>query len=320
MELLGTSPAHARRPRRRRARARRRTRQLGRRRVGRSSSTATVWLTYRVRRPLARRPRRRDRGRRAPTTASRFEPVCEVFRDDFGAESFERPVVLRRPDGGWRLYLSLRDAGLQALVDRGPRRRHAPRTSPRGVRTVVLPGDDEVAVKDPVITVRRRPVGDVAVRAPARPTPATRTGCRTSYLTSDDGLAWTRHGTVLEPTPGSWDARGARVTTVLSHDPLVVLYDGRATAEDNWHETTSVARADATGVLRRRPRRRRSLRSPDSDGALRYATAVPLPGRVDPLLLRAGPARRRARPGHHAQPRADRPLLARRLSNEPPSR
>ena len=69
----------------------------------------------------------------------------------------------------------------------------------------------------------------------------------TSYLTSADGLAWTRHGTVLEPTPGTWDARGARVTTVLSHDPLVVLYDGRPTAEDNWHETTSVARADATG-------------------------------------------------------------------------
>ena len=75
----------------------------------------------------------------------------------------------------------------------------------------------------------------------------------TSYLTSDDGLAWTRHGTVLKPTPGQWDARGARVTTVLSHDPLVVLYDGAATAEDNWHEVTSVARADAAGCAARRP-------------------------------------------------------------------
>jgi hypothetical protein len=66
------------------------------------------------------------------------------------------------------------------------------------------------------------------------------------------------------------------VTTVLSHDPLVVLYDGRATAEDNWHETTSVARADATGVLIADPDAP-VLRSADSDGALRYATAVPQP-------------------------------------------
>jgi hypothetical protein len=60
---------------------------------------------------------------------------------------------------------------------------------------------------------------------------------------------------------------------VLSHDPLVVLYDGRARAEDNWHETTSVARADATGVLHADPDAP-VLRSPDSDGALRYASAV----------------------------------------------
>lgn len=98
----------------------------------------------------------------------------------------------------------------------------------------------------------------------------------TAYLTSADGLAWTRHGTVLEPRPDSWDARGARVTAVVSHDPLVVLYDGRPTAEDNWHETTSVARADAGGRLRADPDAP-VLRSPDSDGALRYVAAVPQP-------------------------------------------
>ena len=98
----------------------------------------------------------------------------------------------------------------------------------------------------------------------------------TSYLTSDDGLAWTRHGTVLSPTPGTWDARGARVTTVLSHDPLVVLYDGRPTAADNWHETTSLARANGDGRLHADPHAA-VLRSPDSDGAFRYASAVRLP-------------------------------------------
>ena len=167
------------------------------------------WLTYRVRRPL-------PDGRGVATVVARsadgvtFEPVCSVARDDFGAESFERPVVLRTPEGGWRLYLSCATPdskhwwieALDADAARGP---------PPGTRTVVLPGDETVAVKDPVITVREgqwemwlceHPLSD----------PGEEDRMSTSYLTSDDGLAWSRHGTVLAPTPGTWDARGARVT------------------------------------------------------------------------------------------------------------
>ena len=63
------------------------------------------WLTYRVRRPL-----REGRGVSVVVARSddgeHFVTVAEVRRDDFGAESFERPVLVRRPDGGWRLYLS----------------------------------------------------------------------------------------------------------------------------------------------------------------------------------------------------------------------
>lgn len=231
------------------------------------------WLTYRVRRPL-------PDGRGISTVVSRsadgitFEVVCEVFRDDFGAESFERPVVVRRPEGGWRLYLSCATPDskhwwVEALdADR-------PEDLPTGRRTVVLPGDDRVAVKDPVITVR-----DGLWEMWLCEHPLTEAGeedrMSTAYLTSEDGLAWTRHGTALAPTPGSWDARGARVTTVISHDPLVVLYDGRPTAADNWHEVTSVARADTDGRLVADPDAP-VLRSPDSDGAFRYASAVPMP-------------------------------------------
>jgi hypothetical protein len=232
-----------------------------------------TYLTYRLRRPL-------PDGRGIATVVARaadglaFEPVCEVSRDAFGAESFERPVVLQRPDGGWRLYLSCATPDskhwwIEALdADR-------PEDLPTGRRTVVLPGDTEVAVKDPVITVRN---GEWEMWLCEHPLtePGEEDRMTTSYLTSSDGLSWTRHGTVLEPTPGSWDARGARVTTVLSHDPLVVLYDGRPRAEDNWHETTSVARGDATGQLHAAPDAP-VLRSPDSDGALRYAAAVPQP-------------------------------------------
>ena len=56
---------------------------------------------------------------------------------------------------------------------------------------------------------------------------------------------WHRHGTVLRPRAGEWDARGARVSAVVSLDPLVVLYDGRRTAADNWHERTGLARGGA---------------------------------------------------------------------------
>lgn len=63
------------------------------------------WLAYRVRRPIMA-------GRGVSVVVSRstdglaFEPVAEVYRDDFGADSFERPVLVPLPAGGWRLYVS----------------------------------------------------------------------------------------------------------------------------------------------------------------------------------------------------------------------
>ncbi len=54
-----------------------------------------------------------------------------------------------------------------------------------------------------------------------------------------------------------------------------MLYDGRPTAADNWHEVTGVARSDDGRHLVADPAT--PLRSPHSDGALRYAAAVPLP-------------------------------------------
>ena len=111
----------------------------------------------------------------------------------------------------------------------------------------------------------------------------------TAWATSDDGLVWSRHGTVLEPTAGSWDARGTRVSDVLSFDPLVVLYDGRPTPEDNRHEVTGVARDDGSGRLvpdADVP----ELRSPHGRGGFRYATSVTLPdGAVRFYVERARP-------------------------------
>ena len=89
-----------------------------------------TYLAYRVRRPIIE-------GRGVSTVVARsrdglvFEPVCEVDRDAFGAESFERPVVLRTPDRRLAALPVLCHARLQALVDRGPRRRPSRGPAPR---------------------------------------------------------------------------------------------------------------------------------------------------------------------------------------------
>jgi hypothetical protein len=89
----------------------------------------------------------------------------------------------------------------------------------------------------------------------------------TTHATSPDGLDWTSRGTVLAGRPGTWDARGARVTAVLPDGRAA--YDGRASAEENFSERTGLAVPAGDGRLRSR------------DGgpvaAVRYLDVLPLP-------------------------------------------
>ncbi|MGY2701471.1 hypothetical protein [Nocardioides sp. HB32] len=231
----------------------------------------TFWLTYRVRRPLTE-------GRGVSVVVARsadgvtLEPVAEVHREALGCESFERPVLVALPDGRWRLYLSCAT----------PDSKHwwvdsltaaSPDGLPSGERQVVLPGDDALAVKDPV--VEQTPGGWQMWLCCH---PLTEAGqedrMATRLLTSADGLAWDDQGEVLAGRPGRWDARGARVTAVVAQQPLTVLYDGRPDAASNWHETTGVARWDGIRLV---ADDEDPVASPFSDGAWRYASAVPLP-------------------------------------------
>jgi hypothetical protein len=230
------------------------------------------WLAYRVRRPL-------DAGRGVAVVVARssdgveFAPEVRLYRDDYDAESLERPALVRLPTGGWRLYLSCATPGSKhwrvEAVDAA-----TPAGFATGPRHTVLPGDETSAFKDPVVLagdpwrmwVCRHPldvVGDEDRMS-------------TWFATSADGLTWQLHGEVLSGRIGRWDARGARVTAVLDPDGGTFLYDGRASAADNWYETTGLARrvngrldAESDGP---------ALRSPFGTGAFRYVSAVDVPG------------------------------------------
>ncbi|MDQ6729349.1 MAG: hypothetical protein M3022_03335, partial [Actinomycetota bacterium] len=75
-----------------------------------SARDGTVWLAYRLRRPVGD-----GRGYAIALARSEdgvtFTEVARLERDQFSCDSLERPALVRRPEGGWRIYLSLATPG-----------------------------------------------------------------------------------------------------------------------------------------------------------------------------------------------------------------
>jgi len=155
-----------------------------------------------------------------------------------------------------------------------------PDSTVRGVAAAtprtVLPGSDTQAFKDPVVRHDGRQWHLWASVHPLDDPHAT-DRMTTEHATSPDGVDWTWRGTALAPTPDSWDARGVRFATVVLDGPgSWALYDGRATAAENWEERTGLAVSDGNGrfvAATDGP----LLQSPHPPNGLRYADVVALP-------------------------------------------
>lgn len=233
-----------------------------------------VYLAYRLRRPLEQ-----GRGYSVAVAHSsdgeRFETLAMIGKEEVGAESLERPALVRTPDGQWRLYLSCATYGtkhwrVEVIEARDPADFDARQSQ------VTVPGDAKTGVKDPVI-VHRDGVWHMWVACHPLEDPAEADQMVSDYATSADGLQWIWHGTALSGRAGHWDARGTRIAAVhFLGDGVVAYYDGRASAAENYEERTGVATGtepSALTALGSRP-----FAQAPHGGCLRYLSMLPLGG------------------------------------------
>ena len=266
------------------------------------------WLAYRLRRPV-------DKGRGYANVVARsadgvhFETVATVTAEQFGSASLERPALVRTDGRRLAALRELLDVELEALVGRVARRRRRRRAGRRRNARVVLPGDDDTAWKD-IVVEHDEAAGEWhlwACRHPLDGGDDEADRMTTWYASSPDGSTWTMQGQALGPTPGAWDARGARVTSVLETGRRVHRVLRRAGDLDR-----ELVRAHRL-CARRRAERVHPGRWPDAGrphGALPQRRAA---ARRLPVLLGGGAGRRRQRTAHRvrAPPGVAQPVLKR---------
>lgn len=197
-----------------------------------------------------------------------YTTLCAFDGSRFGARWMERPALVR--DGNrWRMWVCM-----GSPVDDPDSKRWwielLEADDPAGFADAPVlpgfPGDEVTAVKDPYILLIDGTY-HAWICCHLLDVPGAEDRMNTAYATSSDGLTWAWHGTVLSGRPGEWDARGARLTTVLPDGR--VAYDGRASAAENWFERSGIAAPAGDGL---------AAVPGTSVIDVRYLDALPLPG------------------------------------------
>ncbi len=188
------------------------------------AADGAIYLAYRLRRPVGE-------GRGYAVVVARsgdgehLETVKVIRQEEMATDSLERPALTLTPDGVWRLYLSCATPGTKHWRVEVLEAPDPASFDPANAR-VVLPGGEDVGVKDPVIVYDG---GTWHLWASCHPLadPDEADRMVADYATSADGLEWTWHGTAMTGREGAWDSRGVRVSSVVADDGAISAHELR---------------------------------------------------------------------------------------------
>lgn len=219
--------------------------------------TSKFYLYYRL-----RKPRELGRGVECRIAHSEdglhFEDIWAATKEQINTPSVEKSCLVKKPDGGFRLYLSLVGPDNKWRIEMTEAARPAEFDPSQRVVTLT-PGDIQAeGVKDPVV-VNIGGLWHMLVSYAPSPQQTTNelhqqmhatgdvyntgiTKSHTGLAISNDGLRWSWEGDILSPPAEGWDAYCTRIGAVLYVPPVFVgFYDGSASVVENYEEQAGLA-------------------------------------------------------------------------------